>query len=905
MIIDEDQYLAHYGILRRSGRYPWGSGGSQTTRNRDFLDYVSNLRKQGMTEAEIARGVGISRNELQAAKSIALAQQRQEKILTANRLKEKGWSNVKIGERMGLNESSVRALLSTGAKDKADALQTTANMLKGQVDEKLMIDVGKGVEHHLGITDTRLKTAVAVLKEKGYVVENIQIKQINTGKYTTMRVLARPGTTKQEIQRNRAQIRQITEYSEDHGRSFLHTEPPIPISSRRVKVVYGDEGGSKLDGVIYVRPGAKNLSLGSDRYGQVRISIDGTHYLKGMAVINDDLPAGVDLVFHTKKSNTGRKKDAMKELEPDPDLPFGSIVRQVHDPKTGKVISAMNIVGSPTKEGSGVEGAWDTWSRNLPSQMLSKQSPELATQQLSVTYERRIRELAEINSLTNPTIRRDLLVRFADQTDSAAVHLQAAAIPRQATKVLLPAPSMKPGEVYAPTMRNGETVALVRFPHGGTFEIPQLKVNNRNREARRILGNAADAVGVHHSVAERLSGADFDGDTVLVIPHKGTIKSTAPLEGLKDFDPMVYQLPKDSPIPRITSAQKGDQMGNVSNLITDMTIQGANTEHLSRAIKHSMVVIDSEKHELDWKQSEMDHGILDLKERYQGSKRGGASTLLSRATSPKFIPENVPRSARKGGPIDPVTGKRVFEPTGRMKPVLKTRRDPITGRKIRIETGKLEPIKVRSTKLAETDDARTLIGPHDTQMEHIYAAHSNTLKALANQARKESLGIKDVPRSPSAAKVYSKEVESLTAKINLAEFNAPLERQAQLLANASLSQKRQANPNLEKSELKKIKQQDLNTARIRTGAKKTKITITDKEWEAIQAGALSTHKLKKILYNSDSDTVKRLAMPKHTPKMTSTMTRRAQSMLASGYTQIEVADALGIGLTTLKIGLGE
>ncbi len=56
MKLDEKDYLAHYGILRKSGRYPWGSGGTQSARNKKFLDIVTELRKEGMTESEIARG---------------------------------------------------------------------------------------------------------------------------------------------------------------------------------------------------------------------------------------------------------------------------------------------------------------------------------------------------------------------------------------------------------------------------------------------------------------------------------------------------------------------------------------------------------------------------------------------------------------------------------------------------------------------------------------------------------------------------------------------------------------------------------------------------------------------------------------------------------------------------------
>jgi transcriptional regulator len=906
VIRTEEDHLAHYGILRRSGRYPWGSGRSESTRNRSFLDTISMLRKDGMSDTEIARGFGITRNELTAARSIARAQQKQEKILTAQRLKDKGWSNVEIGKRMGgLNESSVRALLAPGEKDKADAIQTTANMLKDQVGKKEMIDVGKGVESQLGVTRTRLDTAIAVLREQGYELHNIDIQQIGTGKYTTMKVLAKPGTSLSQVQRNRADIKQITDYSIDHGRSYFGMEPPISVNSRRVRINWAETGGDKLDGVIYVRPGVKDLHLGSDRYGQVRVMIDGTHYIKGMAVYKDDLPAGVDLVVNTNKANTGRKKDAMKPLEDDPELPFGSVVRQIHDPATGKVTSAMNIIG--VKEGSGVEGSWDKWSRTLSSQMLSKQNPDLAKQQLDLTFERRRKEFDEISSLTNSTVRKELLMRFADQTDAASVHLKAANLPRQATKVILPIPSMKDNEVYAPSMRHGERVALIRFPHGGTFEIPELTVNNRNRDARKIIGTSArDAIGINHNVAHHLSGADFDGDTVLVVPNnRRTVKTTPALEELKGFDPMVYKLPKDSPIPKITNARKQMEMGKVSNLITDMTIKGAPADEIARAVRHSMVVIDSEKHGLDFLQSEKDNGILSLKEKYQGGAKRGAQTIVSRKKSTVYIPERIERPAARGGPIDPVTGRKVYVPTGRMRPERVLRKDPVTGQKVRVATGRTVPVQQRIERLALAEDAQSLVSRNPVKMELLYAEHSNRLKAMANDARKQALQTKGIERSPSAAKVYAHEVDTLNAKLNLAKKNAPLERQAQLLANVQVSQRRQANPHIEPEDIKKIKQQALNEGRIRTGAKKTKINITQNEWDAIQAGAISNTKLTEIINNSDLDTVKFLAMPKFAPKMTTSKRVRAQSMLESGYTQQDVADALGVSLTTLKVSLSE
>jgi DNA-binding CsgD family transcriptional regulator len=888
----EEQHLAHYGILRRSGRYPWGSGGTQSKRNRDYLDTIKMLKDKGMTEKEIADGHGITIKEMREAKTIARSQQRLEEQSIARRHKEAGWSTSEIGRRMGKNESSVRALLADSEKDKKDTLETVSNLLKDNVAKKGMIDVGKGVSTQLGITKNKFDSAIAMVRHEGYELHNIKIQQIGTGKYTTMSVLAKPGTKLEFVQQNRKDIRQMNEYSDDHGRTFFKPEPPININSRRIRINYKEDGGDKADGVIYVRPGVKDLVMDSKHYGQVRIAVDGTHFLKGMAVYKEDLPKGVDIVFNTSQSTTVRKKDAMKKLEPDPDFPFGSVVRQIHDPKTGKVVSALNIVG--VKEGSGVEGSWDKWARTLSSQMLSKQDPALAKQQLDMTFERRKKELDEISSLTNPTVRKDLLIKFADKTDAASVHLKAANLPRQANKVLLPVTSMNPKEVYAPSFRSGEQVSLIRYPHGGTFEIPQLKVNNRNSEAKKLLGpQTMDAIGIHPSVAHHLSGADFDGDTVLVIPNnRKLIKSTDPLEELKGFDPHSYKLPADSPIPRMKKGQqKQQEMGKISNLITDMTLGGANHEELSRAIRHSMVVIDAEKHGLNFRQSEKDHSIKSLKERYQGAKNAGAQTLISRKSSKKFIDERQERIPSRGGPFDPVTGKRVYEETGRTY--------------IHRPTGEKRKYQDRVEKLALTDDAFTLVGKNPSRMEILYAEHSNRLKAMANGARKEAIPIKGREKSPSAAKVYGNEVATLNSKLNVAKKNAPRERQAQLLARTAVSQRRQANPNLDKADVKKIEQAELHTARQRTGAHKDMIKISPKEWEAIQAGALSPTKLGEILTHSDVDTVRHLALPKHAPKMTSTKMRRAKAMLAQGFTQQDVADQLGVSLSTLKVTLSE
>lgn len=877
-IIPEDSYLAHYGILRKSGRYPWGSGGPEKASNKSFLGYVAQLQKDGLSESEIAEGMGINTTQLRAAKSIARNEERQNDINTAQKYHDKGMSNVAIAQQMGKPEATVRTLLAPSAKDKADILLSTSSMLKDQIKDKKYIDVGTGVENQLGISQTKLSTAVAVLREEGYKLHYLKVTQLGTGKQTTIKVLTAGDVPYTEVSQNRANIKQIQSFSEDGGRSYIGIQTPLSVASKRVAVRYAEDGGADSDGVIHVRPGVADTNLGSARYAQVRIAVDGSHYLKGMAMYKDDLPDGVDLVFNTNKKNTGNKLDAMKAIKDDPENPFGAIVRQKTDPKSGKVVSVMNIVNE--------EGDWDRWSKNLSSQMLSKQSPTLARQQLDMLAERKQREFDDILQLTNPTVRQKLLESFSDDVDSAAVHLKAAALPRQRSNVILPINSLSEHEIYAPNFRDGERVALVRYPHGGVFEIPELTVNNRHPQAKRALGNARDAVGINSKVAERLSGADFDGDTVLVIPNnKRQVKTSPALDGLKGFDPQ-RSYPSYEGMKVMTARTKAIQMGEVSNLITDMTIHGATTQELARAVRHSMVVIDAEKHKLNWKQSSIDNGIPQLKAKYQGSSRSGASTLISRARAQANVPERKARPAAEGGAVDRATGRKVFVPTGAS---------------FVDAQGRTVVRTIKSRKLAETENAHTLSS--GTTIEKVYADHSNGLKALANKARQVAINTKSTAYSPTAKVAFQAQVTSLRAKLNIAQRNAPLERQAQLLANATVQAKKHANPDMDSADLKKIQGIELTKARIRTGAGKQRIEITPQEWAAIQAGAISTNTLKLILTHADLDTVKELATPRTKILMTSVKLGRAKAMVELGYTQAEIADQIGVSLTTLKDAL--
>lgn len=911
MIVDED-YLIHYGTPRKSGRYPWGSGDNvphqQTnTRNQDFLGYVADLERQGLSEKEVARGMGVSIAEIRARKSIQVNADRQDQINTVVRLREKGVGTSEISRQLGIPEPTVRLRLKQAEARKENIVETTAAKLKERVDEVGYLDVGSGTENYVGVSSTRLNTALFHLKAQGYEVHDASLPQVATGQRTEYRILAKPGTTRTDVFNNRDSIQQMVDFSDDGGETFKgKLQPPLSVSLDRVGIRYREDGGNLSDGVIYVREGVDDIALGGSRYAQVRVQVGDSHYLKGMAVYKADMPEGVDLLFNTNKSDTGNKLDAMKKLEKvqhQPNNPFGSNIRRQIIDQDGKLTSAMNIVNE--------DESWEKWTDSVASQMLSKQKPVLIKTQLDMTFERRRKEFEEISALTNPTVKKKMLETFSDETDSAAVHLEAAGFKRQAWKVILPVEDINPTHVYAPTFRDGERVVLIRYPHGGTFEIPELIVNNSHKNAKKSIGPTAEfAIGIHPKVAERLSGADFDGDTVLVIPdsqRKISIKPT--LEGLRDFDPKLSYPPYHgmktvdggtwdadekkvvfpsgkSPTPRT----KHIEMGKVSNLVTDMTLQGAAPNDLAAAVRHSMVVIDSDKHSLDYKQSERDNRISSLKEKYQGRKNAGASTLISKAGAETRIPERKARPAELGGPINKETGRREFVPTNRQQ---------------RNKKGDFEDAIDVVERLSIEDDARSLLsgGGVGTVAERLYAEHSNKLKALANQARLELVNTPNLKYSPSAKATFANEVKSLDAKLRTVERNRPLERQAQVIANANIHARRAANPGMDPETVKKIKNQALTEARIRTGAKRLEVEIESNEWLAIQAGAISHHQLDQILDKANLDIVRKLATPKTQRLMTTTRIARAKQLLASGATQAQVADQLGVSLSTLKASI--
>lgn len=899
-----EEMLMHYGMPRRSGRYPWGSGDNPYQRSGDFLSRVEELKKQGLSETDIAKSMGLTTTQYRTQKSLAKDERRALDVARARSLREDGKSLNEIAAIMGFsNDSSVRSLLNENSEARMNQARKTADFLKEQIEKKGMIDVGTGVERELGISKEKLNQALYILESEGYPIYGGGVPQVtNPGKQTNIKVICPPGTEHKEIY-NFENVHSLSDYvSHDGGETY---DPkyvyPKSMDSSRIQIRYAEDGGTQKDGVVEIRRGVDDLSLGESHYAQVRILVDGTHYIKGMAIYSDDLPDGVDVVFNTnKKTGTpmlGPKNDTvLKPIGKDPDNPFGSLIKDgIVDPddptskkggqsyyydKDGK--KQLSLINKRAEEGD-----WGEWSDHLPSQFLSKQSMTLIKKQLGLATADKQAEFDEICSLTNPTVKKALLKSFADDCDSAAVHLQAAALPRQKYQVILPITSMKDNEVYAPNYRNGEQVALIRFPHGGTFEIPVLTVNNKQADAKRILGNAMDAVGINSKVAERLSGADFDGDTVMVIPIGGKVKitSTRALEGLEGFDPKLeYGGKPEGSFKPMRNTQT--EMGKISNLITDMTLRGAVPEELARAVRHSMVVIDAEKHHLDYKQSEIDNGIASLKKKYQGSYdedgryHEGAATLISRAKSETSVLK------RKGSPIiNPETGEQTY------KEVYEEYTD---------KNGKTRVRTQASTKMAETKDAFTLVSDADTPQERAYATYANEMKSLANRARKEMLSTGKIAYSASAKETYQEEVDHLMAQLNVALRNAPRERQAQVIANATVAAKKQENPDMTRSEIKKASQQALTAARTTVGASRETISISDREWEAIQAGAISENRLTQIINDVDIDTLRQRATPRSTTVLSTAKVNKIASMSASGYSTAEIAEALGVSTSTVN-----
>ena len=961
--------LVHYGMPRRSGRYPWGSGEDPYQRQGgDFLSRVQELKKQGKKDTEIAEELGIigrnckpSTGKLRTQIAWANDERSLYEIAQIKSMRSDGFGWTEIGRKLGKSESTIRSMVKPDHEAKAKQAFETAEFIRRQVKKNRMVDVGSDVANELGISKEKLDEALYILERDGYpIYKNRSEQQTNAGNWTTNRIICAPGTPyKDTYQFDKIHPLNEEKYvSTDNGEHFDRILPPKSLDSSRIAIRYADQvgpdgfSGEMKDGIVEIRRGVQDLHLDGSRYSQVRILVDNTHYIKGMAVYSDDLPDGVDIMFNTNKTSDKSMKEVLKEIKKDPDNPFGSLIKsQVYytDENGERQLTPINKRAD--------QGDWTEWKDTLPSQFLSKQPMNLIKRQLGIAKADKQAEFEEICSLNNPTIKKHFLEKFADECDAAAVHLKAAALPGQKYHVIVPNNTLADNEIYAPQYKDGTQLALVRYPHGGIFEIPRLTVNNKNALGEKLIGNdSIDAVCITKKIADQLSGADFDGDTVMCIPTHGSngikISNRPPLEALEGFDPKA-EYPER---PGMTYMKHGNtdntqkQMGEISNLITDMTLGGAPEDEIARAVKHSMVVIDAGKHKLDYKRSEVENNIAALKKKWQVKvnpdgtvKYGGASTLISRAKSEVSVDKR--QGSRQ---IDPETGKVTYkvaddlyypvrrfdkgigkyvvttidnkrvkydpkdaDAVERYEPVKKV--DPDTGNvtftnkagDIRYKTkSRTQP----STAMAETDDANTLVSPMRHAKELVYADYANSMKALANQARKTMMETEEIKRDPTASRTYADEVKSLDDKLSKAMLNAPRERAAQRMAGAVVKAKqlafKEAGEEMSKADIKKERQRATEAARNQYNAIRRRdrnIDITDMEWEAIQAGAVSKTTLRKILNNTDASKLRQRAMPRNEAKtISSGKVGRIKAMAASGRTLQQIADALGVSPSTVN-----
>jgi hypothetical protein len=365
----------------------------------------------------------------------------------------------------------------------------------------------------------------------------------------------------------------------------------------------------------------------------------------------------------------------------------------------------------------------------------------------------------------------------------------------------------------------------------------------------------------------------------------------APLPGLKNFDPKIQYGYREG--MKVMSKQNtGKQMGMITNLITDMTLQGADDDELARAVRHSMVVIDANKHRLDYERSYIDNNIAQLKKKYQpgeNGKAGGAHTLLSSSKSEVHLTDRERITGDKG--IDPETGEILY-------------RDKTTyhDKKLRDGTIVKEANKpITSTRMFEAKDARELSSGHE--MEEVYADYANYMKALGNRARLESLKVPDPVWNRGATTLaYKDEIKSLDDKLDIALRNAPRERRAQLIANYEIQKRKEEDPSLadDKEAMKKVRNNALRDAREVSGAKKEPIVFSDKEWEAIQAGAISKTKQDALFNNCDPDALKARALPKEKGTITPATKNRIKAMLDAGWTTKELAEKFDVSTSTIS-----
>lgn len=969
--VDHSPARADYGVKRRSGRYPYGSGkipyqheawftwGSDDilyNQVEDFRKHFKEVNGRSPDATEIVRGMGLkradgtpmTRTDFDPAYSASRNDVRMQMIAFVEKYRERykknngkyptnynieKYTKEHFGDKWRIPENTVASLLNEQSKARTNAAASTAKFLKEQIAEKGMIDIGSDVELDIpGCSRTKLDTAIDILKQEGYLEYGRRIDQVtnpNSNNKTTIRVLCPPGTPKNILFTNLGDVQSIADYhaevNENGETKYWRMEYPASMDSKRISVRYGDEKyddgftGKDRDGWIFIRRGCKDLDLGNSLYAQVRILVDDTHYVKGMASYYDGpFPDGCDLIFNTNKPKgtplTSTDKDAPQVLKPiqhdDPMNPFGALIKagtgQYHyidDDGTEK----LGLINKKSEEGD-----WGDWRKAVSAQFTSKQNPSLIKSQIDISLADKRAEFEAIKQLENPVLQKNLLMKFASSCDSDAVDLRTGPMPGQSFQVFVPIPTLKDNECFAPQFENGTEVAVIRYPHADISEIPILIVNNKNAEGLKLLGkDARDCIGLSAKAEQQLSGADNDGDAGMVIPIRQDgppISSRPPFKDMIGFDPEMSFPPIRNEKGEITSpvlskdyCQK--QMGIVTNLIMDMDLQGAPEEDKAKAMKHSMVIIDAPKHKYNWKLSEKVNDIEELKKKWQQQydaegnliKTGGASTLLTRAKSEAHV------GKRQGQPsVDRETGELVYKTL------------PDEKRFWYDKKGKPHEYTESVPLMSTVKNAYELMSNPDptkaNPKEVLYADYANSLKALANEARKlAAYGLDEYSYDKAAAEKYADEVASLSAKVIRSRRNAPRERMAQIQSNAYKDKLVAENPELRgkdketKKKLKKIRQQAIVENRSAYNAHRVAIDVTEREWEAIQNHAVDKQTLELIFKYADDKKIRQYATPrKDSRALSDAKVAQIKRYKAAGWSFAEIAAQLGISKASVE-----
>ena len=272
-----DDVLKHYGMPRRSGRYPWGSGENPYQRTGLFKGWVKDQKAAGISAkdiADVAKDAGCS-NEI-ILRSLKSAKYSPAEIMTAMDLNSSRYraidsigseeekaerdalirqyitvdqmSDTAIGKAMGLNESTIRSIRSKLDDDEKKGNMQTAEALKEALDrsEAGMLDIGKGSEYYIGVSRTRLKNAVAILQEQGYNVQYDKVNQPFSGEQTSLMILTKNDKDWKDVHNNLDKITPLGDfYCEDGSNGILKVKAPTSIDSKRFPHVFVDSSAAK------------------------------------------------------------------------------------------------------------------------------------------------------------------------------------------------------------------------------------------------------------------------------------------------------------------------------------------------------------------------------------------------------------------------------------------------------------------------------------------------------------------------------------------------------------------------------------------------------------------------------------------------------------------------------------